>query len=259
MTTYVNPMRVLVLLSENTQLQLQGGKTIRTGTFLSEMMRPLMKLEDHGYEIHFATPKGNQPDIDPISDSFVWFGFNPWEYQRAKECLLKYMFMASDEMKGRSFLSPHALSSMSDQTMGSFAGLFIPGGHAPMIDLYSSAEVSKLIRFFHSKGLPIGAICHGPAALLATQERGGTWPFFGYNMTCYSDTEESINEFLWGDKMTFKAETALIQAGGLVTVRWPMMCNVIVDRELVTGQGPTSASEFAEKLVAKLAERRSAK
>ncbi len=40
------------------------------------MMVPLMLLQDQGYTFTLATPKGNVPFLDPMSDRTIWFGFS---------------------------------------------------------------------------------------------------------------------------------------------------------------------------------------
>jgi putative intracellular protease/amidase len=39
---------------------------------------------------------------------------------------------------------------------------------------------------------------------------------------------------------------------GQYEARWPLMPNVVEDRELITGQGPTSAWRFGEAFLAAL-------
>jgi hypothetical protein len=57
-------------------MQLQSGKRIQTGTFLNEMMVPLLKLQEKGYTFTLATPNGNAPSLDPLGDRTMWFGFS---------------------------------------------------------------------------------------------------------------------------------------------------------------------------------------
>lgn len=45
--------------------------------------------------------------------------------------------------------------------------IFIPGGHAPMMDLMQSKDLGKMLRTFHEKGKPTAMICHGPVAALS--------------------------------------------------------------------------------------------
>lgn len=58
---------VLVLLSSETELPLQDGKTLPTGYYLNEFGVPADALLRAGYQLTVATPKGNQPKADPRS------------------------------------------------------------------------------------------------------------------------------------------------------------------------------------------------
>ncbi len=162
-----------------------------------------------------------------------------------------------------------ALSSLDESELQSFAGVFIPGGHAPLVDLWCDPHVSRVLSFFHSQRRPIGkflscaslywwltralclcthagSICHGPAALLAAKNESGQWLFSGYRMTAYSNREETMNELMWWDKVPLHVEDKLRESGAVLSNSWlPGMSNVVVDRELITGQGPTSAGKFA--------------
>lgn len=46
-----------------------------------------------------------------------------------------------------------------------------------------------------------------------------------------------------------QAEDALRNSGAIMKEALPMMPNVVTDRELITGQGPTSADRLGEALV----------
>lgn len=94
-------------------------------------------------------------------------------------------------------------------------------------------------------------ICHGPIALLSTQLVGnGEFAYKGYQVTCYANKEEISNELMWGAKLEKKVEDALREAGADVEVAMvPLVSKVVRDRELVSGEGPSSAQGFAEEFV----------
>lgn len=48
--------KVLIALSSADHIALQSGKTKETGFFLLELMKPVRKLLDAGFEIEFANP-----------------------------------------------------------------------------------------------------------------------------------------------------------------------------------------------------------
>jgi putative intracellular protease/amidase len=96
-------------------------------------------------------------------------------------------------------------------------------------------------------------ICHGPIALLSTKEPGKPFPYEGYKVICYANKEEMSNELMWGGKLR-KCEDALREAGCVVeTAAMPLMSKVMVDRELVSGENPTSADPLGAKFVEMLA------
>lgn len=71
-----NKMRqVLVITSSSSDLQLESGKKVATGFFLSELMVPVQKMRAAGFDIHYANPSGTEPSLDPFSDRSAWFKF----------------------------------------------------------------------------------------------------------------------------------------------------------------------------------------
>ncbi|EMO26933.1 DJ-1/PfpI domain protein [Leptospira interrogans serovar Bataviae str. HAI135] len=55
-----------------------------------------------------------------------------------------------------------------------FAGLILPGGHAPgMKEYLESEELQKFVGSFFATGKPVGAICHG-VVLAARSKLPGT-------------------------------------------------------------------------------------
>lgn len=46
-----------------------------------------------------------------------------------------------------------------------FDFVFIPGGHAPMVDLGHNPELGEIMNVFHEQGKIVTAVCHGPVSL----------------------------------------------------------------------------------------------
>jgi putative intracellular protease/amidase len=140
--------------------------------------------------------------------------------------------------------------------MRRYAALFIPGGHAPMIDLWPSVAVARIISHFWTTGRVVAAICHGPVTLASTSLLPGSWPFAGLNMTVFSKPAEIVNEAAWGAKLGFYPEDVLRALGGNV-IEAPMYHpHVVRDGQLITGQNPASAELLAAALLEALAEMR---
>ena len=72
---------------------------------------------------------------------------------------------------------PRCLGDLTDEEILSCDGVFIPGGHGPMVDLADNADVGRVVRLMHGAGKTITAPRHGAAALLSAPEIDGAWMF----------------------------------------------------------------------------------
>src|SRR5271157_6606438 len=67
--------KILVLVSSGHGLPLKdGGCYTGAGYYLNELTVPVRALMKEGYEITFATPKGNAPQVDVHSEVADFFG-----------------------------------------------------------------------------------------------------------------------------------------------------------------------------------------
>jgi putative intracellular protease/amidase len=236
---------VLIILSGSDHLTLKSGKKVETGFFLKELAQPLQQIVDAGYEVVFANSNGTEPHMDPISNKYVWYLGNIAEYNLNIDLI--------DRMKRETnFKSPMTFASISNENLQRFSGVFIPGGHAPMEDLGADRELGRILKFFHDNSRPIASICHGPIALLSTKAYDNNFLFRDYHITCYSDAEEKTNEFMWWDTVDPKLESSLRENGAVINNTWPMLSKVTTDRELITGQNPSSAYPLGTAFVSAL-------
>ncbi len=146
---------------------------------------------------------------------------------------------------------PHALSEQEDAAV--YAAVVLPGGHGPMADLCRDAHLGRILRDAVAAGVPIAAVCHGPAGLLsATQDPEATWCFAGKAMTAFSDAEEGelAGQLLWSLERELASRGAKLEFADE-----PFAPKVVVDGDLVTGQNPASARPAAGALVDLLARR----
>src|SRR5215471_6655029 len=116
--------KVLILGSNATRIEVQGGGTGPTGNYLNETVVPAMALSEAGYDLVIATPNGSKPHIDEASDSAVHFGGDQTAYSRAKA------FWANDP----SMNQVCTLRSVIKDGLDGYDALFVPGGQAPVVD-----------------------------------------------------------------------------------------------------------------------------
>ena len=250
--------QVLVLLSSENRLALKDGQHYATGYYLNEFGVPADRLLKAGYELVLVTPRGNAPSVDQKSVDPQYFGGDAAEMQRIQQVVAGLPGI-DDSL---------SLDEVLAGDLGQYEGLFIPGGHAPLIDLANNPQVGALLRHFHQAGKPTAAICHGPIALLAAQAdpqgyeaalvRGDQpaakdWTYQGYRMSIFSDPEEAGFEgSLDGARIRYYPAPAMAAAGGDMQYAKAWQPHVVVDRELITGQNPFSDKALAEALIDQL-------
>ena len=113
-----------------------------------------MALIEAGYNLVLATPNGTKPHIDEAADSAVHFGGDQAAYSRAKG------FWANDPAMNQ----VRTLRSVIDEGLDSYAGLFVPGGQAPAVDLMQDPDAGEILRHFYQHLKPTALLCHGPIA-----------------------------------------------------------------------------------------------
>lgn len=258
--------KVIIIGSNAIRIEIKGGHWSETGQYLNETVVPAMALIDAGYEVVLATPNGCPPIIDKVSDTAEHFGGDLAAHKRAQA------FYANDpSMKARS------LRSVIGEGLGNYAGVFAPGGHAPVVDLMQDQDVGEVLRHFHEAGKPTALLCHGPIALAAAMLHAREfraaliagdpakaaawaegWQYTGYRMTVFSASEEAAaEEHILHGKLHFDMPFALTSAGGVVSTN-PSDFEpfVVEDRELITGQNPRSDQAIAAAFVAALDRKR---
>jgi len=245
------PKKVLIILSDANSFPLKKtsgpdeGKVVDqpSGFFLQELAKPLQKLLDAGHEVTFASPKGQEPTPDPNSESLLAYAGNFYERKRQNELI--------ERMKRENgFSRPRPFTTISDDELADFAGVFIPGGHAPLRDLGDNPDLGRILRYFHRENKPTAAICHGPYALLSTKQAGdGKFVYEGYKITSWSDAEEKMMETMWGGEVE-KVESALKNEGANMIEGAPeKVGGTTLHRELLTGGNPLAANALGDRFL----------
>lgn len=214
--------KVLILGSNARQIELRGGGSATIGQYLNETAVPALALLDAGYDIVLATPDGTKPHIDEVSDTVDHFGGDEAAYQRAKDFFATHPAM-NDVC---------TLRSVAEEGLSGFAGVFVPGGHAPVVDLMQDRNAGTILRHFHDAGKPTALLCHGPVVVAAALDDAPAfrkalvdgddakaadlardWIYAGYRMTVFSASEEEVAEkHLLKGELYFNMEKALRSA-----------------------------------------------
>jgi putative intracellular protease/amidase len=215
-------MRVLFITTSSNRLA--SGHP--TGQWAEEFAVPYMAALEAGVAVTVASPHAGAV---PIDDKSAPSEKEAQEWAPALEALRHSVSLASVREED-------------------FDGIFIPGGHGPMVDLAHDATAHALIARHDAAGKPVAAVCHGPAALVNARRADGA-PFLqGRKATGFTNTEESLAGLK--DKVPFLLEDAMKAAGAdFHSAPLPMLSHVEHDGNLITGQNPRSSEAIGQAFV----------
>lgn len=221
--------KILMILTSHKEMG-DSGKS--TGVWLGEFTDTYYEFLNQGYEVTLASPKGGEPPVDPRSELTENITSSNRRFQ-------------DDADAQRAFRNTALLDEVDPQN---YDALFYPGGHGPMWDLAKDDRNADIVLDFYRREKPIGAVCHGPAALIKAAEKE---PGLLKNkeVTSYSNTEEKLSGLY--DNIPFKLEDKLgeLSGGYYHSATIPFTSEVKRNDKLVTGQNPASASKTAKEMI----------
>lgn len=218
--------KILIIVSN---AKVIGPKNRETGVFLPEAAHPYGEFDAAGYEIDFASITGQVPALDGMD--------------------------AKDEPENAKFLQGEGWKKMQHNTkladvdVSVYDAIFVSGGLAPMVDMPQNPLLKKVIAETYKRGAVVGAVCHGPVALLNVKLSDGTLLVKDKNITAFTNEEE---ENYAKDDVPFPLETALTDQGARFHAAAAWASHSIIDGNLVTGQNPASAGETARNIISLL-------
>lgn len=229
--------KILFVLTGADHWTLADGTEHPSGFWAEEAVAPYEAFKAAGHEVVVATPGGVVPTVDK--------GSLAPEFNGGQEGADKVAaaLASIDELQ-------HPIS-LEDVNPDDYAAVFYPGGHGPMEDLSVDRTSGRILVDVLESGKPLAVVCHGPASMLAATKADGTNAFAGYEITAFTNAEETQAGF--AEKAKWLLESRLVEAGVEFRSGEPWAPFVVVDRNLVTGQNPASAAPLADELLKKLA------
>ncbi|WP_406404214.1 type 1 glutamine amidotransferase domain-containing protein [Streptomyces sp. NBC_00879] len=225
--------KILFVLTGADHWTLADGTRHPSGYWAEEAVAPYRALTAAGHEVTVATPGGVVPTVDAGSLAPEVNG-GP-EGAAAVTAALAGMSALERPMK------------LDEVDLADYAAVFYPGGHGPMEDLAVDADSGALLTAALDSGKPLGVVCHGPAALLAARREDGTSPFAGYRLTGFTNAEETQAGL--ADKAKWLLQDRLVEIGADFQEGEPWAPHVVTDRNLITGQNPSSSAPLAVELL----------
>ena len=132
------------------------------------------------------------------------------------------------------------------------AAISFAGGHGSVWDFPDSETLQKITAKIYENDGAVGAVCHGPAALVNVKLSDRSHLIAGKKTAVFTNSEEKAVKLT--ETVPFLLQAAFEKAGAEVITAKDFSENAIRDGRLVTGQNPASAKKAAELLIEVIAE-----
>ncbi|MED5430776.1 MAG: type 1 glutamine amidotransferase domain-containing protein [Pseudomonadota bacterium] len=208
----------------------QMGQGQQTGLWLEEFAVPYLLFREHQVPLVVASPRGGKIPVDPNSV--------PDDDQKAQ------WTEAIDQLQDT--------RALEDVWEDGFSGVFVPGGHGAMFDMPDNPLVAAVMERTWADGGLLGAVCHGPAALVGLRNEDGTPLVQNRTVACFTNDEE--REVGLDEVMPFLLATRLEELGATLDLADKFVAHAITDGKLVTGQNPQSSEAVARAVINALSE-----
>jgi putative intracellular protease/amidase len=217
------PKAILLAVTNRDHMNTPSEKT---GAYLSEITHAYAVFKAAGYRVDFVSAQGGTVPLDGVDVIDE----------------LNTAFLTDSNLKACLQKSLPAISVNPTH----YQAIYFAGGHGVMWDFPEDPGLMRLSTSIYAAGGVIGAVCHGPAALV-NLKIGGEYLVYGKRVSCFTNEEEAFIKRT--HQVPFALETRLLERGAIITKAHLLKRHVEVSERLVTGQNPASAKRVAEAMV----------
>lgn len=221
------------VLAVVTSTDKMGASGKETGYELTELSRAYYVFEANGFEVDIASPLGGEPPMIIDSEDMGVYDF---AFLNDSEAVYK----------------TKNTIAMAEVNPEEYQAIYFVGGKGAMFDFPENANIQAIVREYYEQGKVIGAVCHGPAALVNVTLENGT-PLLSNKAVCSFTNQEEL--FLIPDAagiFPFLLQSKMEERGARFLDGYMYLQNVAQDEKLVTGQNPWSTWEVAESMVTQM-------
>ena len=225
----VPPLRGKIL-AVVTSTDVMGSSDKSTGYELTELSRAYYVFKANGFEVDVASPLGGKAPVVIDGDDM-----GPFDYAFLNDT--EAQFKVSNTI------------AISNVIADDYEAIFFVGGKGAMFDFPDNKDIQAILSNYQNANKVIGAVCHGPAALVNVKLDNGRPLLENRKVSGFTNKEELllisdaalIFPFLLQDKIT--AQGARFNEGAMYLEK------VSYDKNLVTGQNPWSTWTVAETMI----------
>ncbi|MHA7833139.1 MAG: glyoxalase III HchA [Algiphilus sp.] len=223
--------KILMIGSDERYVPTANGALFSSGNHPVETLLPMYHMDRAGFHVDVATLSGNSVK------------FEHWAMPSQDKAVLDFHAKYLDQ-----FQSPLKLKDVITGALGDtsdYIGVFIPGGHAALVNLPESEEVARVLEWAASNDRFMISLCHGPAAFLAVGDHHPQ--FSGYKICAFPDAidDQAPDMGYLPGKLTWRFAERF-QAAGFEIVNADMSGATHSDRKMLTGDSPLAANALGK-------------
>jgi putative intracellular protease/amidase len=194
------------------------------------MAHPRAVFTAAGYTVDLVSTRGGQVPLDGAT------GSDP----------VVAAFLEDPEVQRQLRESPAA--STVDPAL--YDAIFFAGGHGAMWDFPDAKGFTDAAARIYEAGGVVGAVCHGPAALVSVRLPNGKLLIEGKQVSSFTNAEERAVKL--DQVVPFLLQSRLEELGAKHEAALNWQEKVVTSERLVTGQNPASAAGVAKAMLVAL-------
>lgn len=225
----IQPIRGKIL-AVVTSADEMGASGKSTGYELTELARAYYVFQANGFEVDIASPMGGKPpviidDEDMGAYDFAFLNDSIAQYKTGHTIPIEKVIPADYE------------------------AVFFAGGKGAMFDFPENKNIQSIVQTLYETNKVIGAVCHGPAALVNVKLDNGRPLLENKIVSGFTNEEELLLIPEAKTIFPFLLQDQLIAQGGRFEKGTMYLEQISHDKNLVTGQNPWSTWKLAETMI----------
>jgi putative intracellular protease/amidase len=222
--------KILAVVTSTDSMGVSGKST---GYELTELSRAYYVFQANGFEVDIASPLGGLPPVVIDGDDMKNFD---------------YAFL-NDTIAQKKVSQTIAVEDINPEE---YEAVYFVGGKGAMWDFPENSHIQSIVRNLHERGKVIGAVCHGPAALVNVKLEDGTSLLANKSVSSFTNEEELLLISDARDIFPFLLQDKLLESGAKFNEGELYLNKVSKSENLVTGQNPWSTWAVAEGVIEQL-------
>ncbi|WP_033958440.1 type 1 glutamine amidotransferase domain-containing protein [Psychroserpens jangbogonensis] len=221
------------ILTVVTSTDTMGTSGKVTGYELTELARAYYVFQANGFTVDVASPLGGKAPVVLDEDDMGIFD---------------YAFLNDAIAQNK---TSHTIP-LEEIVSEDYEAIFFVGGKGAMFDFPENKHIQSIVRELYQADKVVGAVCHGPAALVNVKQENGRPLLENKKVSSFTNEEELL---LIPDAETifpFLLQDKLSEQGARFNEGTMYLEKISHDNNLITGQNPWSTWKLAETMVAQL-------